>query len=320
MSPSQLAESTPSAATPPRRSPRPGVPGRVEAVLSVEDLSPSAAAPRRCTACPSPCGRGEIVGLVGESGSGKTLTCRAVLGLARPGLRPVRRDRIELLGDGDTPPARPGRARPAGWNKIRGTKIGIVFQDPASYLNPSITVGRQLAEALRRNLGSGRAAAKAARAGAVRLGRPAPPGARLPSVPARTVRRHGPARADRDRDQRRPGPADRRRGHQLPGRARPGRGARPAARPRPRSAAWPCCWSRTTWPSSPRSATGCWCATAAIWSSRAPTASVISPRAPAHQGCWTRARRRNSEQPGFDDVADRRHWWERTLWRLLGDQ
>ena len=87
-------------------------------------------------------GRGESVGLVGESGSGKTLTCRSVLGLLPPGVE-LAQGSIQL---GDTELTRANRRR---WDKIRGTRLAAVFQDPASYLNPSLTVGHQLAEQLR---------------------------------------------------------------------------------------------------------------------------------------------------------------------------
>lgn len=91
-------------------------------------------------------GRGESVGLVGESGSGKTLTCRAVLGLL-PATGQVDHGRI-VLGAGDDAVELTG-ARRTTWNAVRGTRLGAVFQDPASYLNPSLTVGHQLAEQLR---------------------------------------------------------------------------------------------------------------------------------------------------------------------------
>lgn len=86
--------------------------------------------------------KGEIVGVVGESGSGKTLTCRAVLGLL-PGSTQVTGGRITL-----------GAQDVAGftdrqWGAVRGRRVGAVFQDPASYLNPSLTIGRQLAEVLK---------------------------------------------------------------------------------------------------------------------------------------------------------------------------
>lgn len=96
---------------------------------------------------------GEAVGVVGESGSGKTLTCRAVLGVLAPGCA-VAAGRIQLGGTELT-----GLDR-RGWDRVRGSRLGAVFQDPASYLNPSITVGRQLAEQLRSNRSLGRAAAR----------------------------------------------------------------------------------------------------------------------------------------------------------------
>lgn len=87
-------------------------------------------------------GRGESVGIVGESGSGKSLTCRAALGIV-PDTLTVSADRlafdgIDLAGLSER-----------RWRAVRGGRIGAVFQDPASYLNPSLTVGRQLAEVLR---------------------------------------------------------------------------------------------------------------------------------------------------------------------------
>lgn len=85
---------------------------------------------------------GEALGIVGESGSGKTLTCRALLGILPAGLEvtggTVQVDGIDLT-DADE----------RAWRRVRGTHIGAVFQDPASYLNPAIPVGAQLEETLR---------------------------------------------------------------------------------------------------------------------------------------------------------------------------
>ena len=87
-------------------------------------------------------GRGEALGLVGESGSGKTLTCRALLGALPAGCSvsggSIDLDGISLLDLGER-----------RWREIRSTRIAAVFQDPASYLNPSLPVGEQLAEVLR---------------------------------------------------------------------------------------------------------------------------------------------------------------------------
>ncbi|QFR97493.1 ATP-binding cassette domain-containing protein [Streptomyces tsukubensis] len=104
--------------------------------------------------------RGEAVGLVGESGSGKTLTCRSVLGVLPPGVD-VTSGSITLGGADGTEPATEltGLSR-ARWNAVRGRRVGAVFQDPASYLNPSVTVGRQLSEQLRVGLGLSRGQAR----------------------------------------------------------------------------------------------------------------------------------------------------------------
>jgi peptide/nickel transport system ATP-binding protein len=93
--------------------------------------------------------RGGVIGIVGESGSGKSLTCRAVLGLL-PQYIEVSHGRISLLGrdvaELDT----------KQWTGLRGTNISAVFQDPGSYLNPSIRVGTQVQEVLRVKAGLGR--------------------------------------------------------------------------------------------------------------------------------------------------------------------
>jgi peptide/nickel transport system ATP-binding protein len=96
---------------------------------------------------------GEIVGLVGESGSGKTLTCRAALGVLPPGCA-VGDGSISFAGRDVT-----GLSR-RHWERVHGTDMGAVFQDPASYLNPVIAVGPQLAEVLRVKRGLGRRAAR----------------------------------------------------------------------------------------------------------------------------------------------------------------
>ncbi|CUR60779.1 Oligopeptide ABC transporter (ATP-binding protein) (modular protein) [metagenome] len=101
--------------------------------------------------------RGESVGLVGESGSGKTLTCRSVLGLLPPGCA-IDGGRI-TLGSGPSAVELTGARRKA-WDQVRGARLGAVFQDPASYLNPSLTVGHQLAEQLRVKRGTSRREAR----------------------------------------------------------------------------------------------------------------------------------------------------------------
>ena len=99
--------------------------------------------------------RGGSVGFVGESGSGKTLACRALLGLLPPGVA-VTGGQVWFDG------ADVATFSEREWRAVRGRHISAVFQDPASYLNPSIRVGRQLAEVLRVSVGLGRRAARQA--------------------------------------------------------------------------------------------------------------------------------------------------------------
>ncbi|MCC7272463.1 MAG: ABC transporter ATP-binding protein [Alphaproteobacteria bacterium] len=102
-------------------------------------------------------GKGEAVGLVGESGSGKSVTWLAALGLLGPRARvrgSVTLAGQELLGA-------PARALEA----VRGRRIAMIFQDPASALNPVHRIGRQIGEALglHRGLDGGAARAEARR-------------------------------------------------------------------------------------------------------------------------------------------------------------
>ena len=83
---------------------------------------------------------GESVGLVGESGSGKSVTWLAALGL----LGGQARIRGEVRFDGRNLVGAPARDLEA----VRGARIAMIFQDPASSLNPVYRIGRQLCEAL----------------------------------------------------------------------------------------------------------------------------------------------------------------------------
>ncbi|MEV7012596.1 ABC transporter ATP-binding protein [Streptosporangium sp. NPDC051022] len=83
--------------------------------------------------------RGEKVALVGESGSGKSVTARAVLRLDADARLS---GRIEL--DGTDLLALP----PRGMREIRGARVGLVFQDPLSSLNPVMTIGWQITQPL----------------------------------------------------------------------------------------------------------------------------------------------------------------------------
>ncbi len=86
---------------------------------------------------------GEIVCVVGESGSGKSMMANAVMGLlASQGLGPVS-GRIVLLGE-DIANAPNGRMQ-----HLRGSRMGMIFQEPMTALNPTMTIGRQIEEVLR---------------------------------------------------------------------------------------------------------------------------------------------------------------------------
>ena len=86
--------------------------------------------------------KGETLALVGESGSGKSVTAKAVMGLL-PGNAAVTAGQI--LYGGNNLLALPER----DMQKIRGGRITMIFQDPLSSLDPTMTVGRQISEVLR---------------------------------------------------------------------------------------------------------------------------------------------------------------------------
>ncbi|MCL6621741.1 MAG: ABC transporter ATP-binding protein [Syntrophobacterales bacterium] len=126
--------------------------GRLQAVGGVSfDLSP-----------------GETLGLVGESGCGKTVTAHAILRL----LPETALVRGQILFEGEDLLSWP----PERLRTVRGNRIGMVFQEPMTALNPVFTIGEQVAEVLMVHRGLSRAAAlkEAARA-LTRVGLPDAP-------------------------------------------------------------------------------------------------------------------------------------------------
>jgi len=109
---------------------------------------------------------GEVVGLVGESGSGKTTVGTAILGYSRAGAF-IEKGRV-MLDDRDV--------LSLGWREVRqlrGEEIAYVPQDPASALNPSIRIGRQLVELFElRNIGTAQERDERSRAGLAEVGLP----------------------------------------------------------------------------------------------------------------------------------------------------
>ncbi|WP_439551497.1 ABC transporter ATP-binding protein [Falsiroseomonas sp.] len=116
------------------------VPGEKGAVRLVDDVSLFVSA-------------GETLAVVGESGSGKTVTFTSALGLLP---KPGRVIAGQALLEGEDLLALP----PEELRRRRGARIGMVFQDPLTGLNPVFTVGEQIAEVLRAHLPISRRAAR----------------------------------------------------------------------------------------------------------------------------------------------------------------
>jgi peptide/nickel transport system ATP-binding protein len=118
-----------------------------EPLLTVEDLRVELPAGGRLRAAVDGIGftlfPGEAVAVVGESGSGKTQLARALVGLSPEGARVSGRvtyagRSLKLDGLDDR-----------GWGELRGREIGLVFQEPATALDPVRTIGAQIEESIR---------------------------------------------------------------------------------------------------------------------------------------------------------------------------
>jgi oligopeptide transport system ATP-binding protein len=98
-------------------------------------------------------GAGETLGIVGESGSGKSVTALSVMRLLAKNAK-VTADKISFDGEDLQ------QKSEAEMRRIRGHKIAMIFQDPMTSLNPVITIGEQIAEAVRLHLGLDRREAR----------------------------------------------------------------------------------------------------------------------------------------------------------------
>jgi peptide/nickel transport system ATP-binding protein len=85
---------------------------------------------------------GEVLGVVGESGAGKSLTGSAIIGLLEPPGR-IAGGEVRLNG------RRIDNLSPEEMRKLRGRRIGMVFQDPLTSLNPLYRIGDQIVETIR---------------------------------------------------------------------------------------------------------------------------------------------------------------------------
>ncbi len=99
--------------------------------------------------------KGKVLGIVGESGCGKSVTSLSIMGLLDPVTARVEGGSI-LFHDQDLL-----KLSPAQMRKIRGDRISMIFQEPMTSLNPVLTVGFQIEEALRLHRGLSKADARA---------------------------------------------------------------------------------------------------------------------------------------------------------------
>ena len=147
-----------------------------KAVLAVADLTVMAGGTALVEALSFTLAKGETLAIAGESGSGKSLTALAIMGLLPANVR-VSAGRIDLGGtDLVTLPEARMRA-------LRGDRISMIFQDPMSSLNPVMTIGAQLAEAIRAHDPISRRDANARALEALRAVRLSQPDRRLRQYP-----------------------------------------------------------------------------------------------------------------------------------------
>ena len=85
--------------------------------------------------------KGETLAIVGESGSGKTVTSRAIMRLLRQSAT-INEGKIDFMGQDLR------NLSDKQMEKIRGSQIAMIFQDPMTSLNPTLTIGRQLVEVI----------------------------------------------------------------------------------------------------------------------------------------------------------------------------
>ncbi|MBS9335499.1 ABC transporter ATP-binding protein [Fructobacillus sp. M1-13] len=91
--------------------------------------------------------KGETLAIVGESGSGKSVTTKTLLGLNAPNAS-VKKESQILLGQDNL-----ASYMEKDWDQVRGAKIAMVFQDPMTSLDPTMTIGKQIAEPMEKHLG-----------------------------------------------------------------------------------------------------------------------------------------------------------------------
>jgi peptide/nickel transport system ATP-binding protein len=121
--------------------------------------------------------RGETLAIAGESGSGKSITSLAIMGLLPPPAVRVTGGRVLLSGQELTSLPEPDL------RAIRGDRIAMIFQEPMTCLNPVMTIGAQLTEAIRAHEPVGRSEAAKRAVGALRAVRLSEPERRMRQYP-----------------------------------------------------------------------------------------------------------------------------------------
>lgn len=131
-----------------------------ETVLDIKNLSVAFGAQTVVNGLNLTVGQGQTVGLVGESGSGKSVTSLAIMQLLQKPLGNITGGDILFYDTPDTP-TNLATLTDAQMRHYRGNKIAMIFQEPMTSLNPVLTCGYQVAEALILHKGLSRKQAKA---------------------------------------------------------------------------------------------------------------------------------------------------------------
>jgi ABC-type microcin C transport system duplicated ATPase subunit YejF len=134
---------------------------------------------------------GELLAVVGESGSGKSVAMMSLLKLLPMPPAEITSGEV-IFQNRDLVKADAAEIR-----QVRGARIGFIFQDPMTSLNPVFTIGFQIMEPLRVHMGMSKRQARVRAAELLDLVGIPSPAARLDDYPHQFFRRHAPARGHR---------------------------------------------------------------------------------------------------------------------------